>query len=149
MQLKINFWYIKLIKILVVQAVEVPSNPCNPSPCGSNAICKEYNKAGSCTCLPEYFGDPYVSCRPECVTNSDCNREKTCINNKCKNPCIGACGINAECQVINHSPNCICLPGYEGNPTISCHVTVISKLTSIFQHLSVLLYLIYLLKTFY
>lgn len=119
-------------KISVIPVQDVPSNPCNPSPCGSNAICKEQNNAGSCTCLPEYYGDPYVSCRPECVTNSDCSREKTCINNKCKDPCIGACGVNAECRVVNHSPSCVCSPGYEGNPTVSCHLPIISMLIFVF-----------------
>ncbi|VEN46221.1 unnamed protein product [Callosobruchus maculatus] len=104
----------------IVQPTEAPPEPCNPSPCGANAICKERNGVGSCTCIPEYFGDPYTGCRPECVTNSDCPREKACINNKCKDPCPGTCGINAECNVVNHSPSCSCLPGYTGNPLTSC-----------------------------
>lgn len=75
-------------------------NPCSPSPCGANAVCKERNGAGSCLCLPEYFGDPYTGCRPECVQNSECDRSKACINNKCKDPCPGVCGINAsKCRV--------------------------------------------------
>lgn len=97
-----------------------PRNPCNPSPCGANAICKERNGAGSCACLPEYFGDPYTGCRPECVTNSDCDKSRACLNNKCKDPCPGTCGINAMCQVINHSPSCSCLPGYSGDPLSTC-----------------------------
>lgn len=114
--------------ILVVQPVEEPHDPCNPSPCGSNAICKERNGAGACTCLPEYFGDPYTVCRPECVTNSDCPRDKACVNNKCKDPCPGICGINAECIVSNHAPSCSCLPGYTGNPLSSCRAPVPRKL---------------------
>ncbi|CAH1404987.1 unnamed protein product [Nezara viridula] len=94
--------------------------PCNPSPCGANAVCKERNGAGSCSCLPEYFGDPYSGCRPECVTNSDCDRSKACMNNKCKDPCPGTCGINAECRVINHAPSCSCLQGYSGDPLTKC-----------------------------
>ncbi len=97
-------------------------NPCNPSPCGANAVCKERNNAGSCTCLPEYFGDPYSGCRPECVINTDCSRDKACINNKCKNPCPGTCGLNAECRVANHAPSCSCLVGYTGNPAVACHL---------------------------
>lgn len=96
--------------------------PCNPSPCGANAICKERNGAGSCICLPEYFGDPYTGCRPECVTNSECDRSKACVNNKCRDPCPGTCGLDAECSVINHTPSCICLPGYTGNPITACHL---------------------------
>lgn len=105
---------------LSVVPKDEPSHPCNPSPCGSNAICKELNGAGSCTCLPDYFGDPYSSCRPECVMNSDCPRDKSCVNNKCKDPCPGTCGLNAECHVNNHVPNCVCLPGFTGNPLSSC-----------------------------
>lgn len=101
--------------------------PCNPSPCGANAECRESNGAGSCTCLPEYYGDPYTGCRPECVQNSDCDRSKACVNNKCKDPCPGVCGINAECRVQNHAPICLCLIGYEGDPTRSCQLTEIGK----------------------
>ena len=70
--------------------------------------------------MPEYFGDPYTGCRPECVTNSDCDRSKACVNNKCVNPCIGACGDNAFCRVSNHAPTCSCLPGYTGNALNAC-----------------------------
>lgn len=53
--------------------------------------------------------------------NSDCPYNKACINNKCQDPCYGACGLNAECQVINHYPKCICPIGQTGNPLIACH----------------------------
>lgn len=84
-------------------------------------MCKERNGAGSCSCIPEYFGDPYTGCRPECVTNTDCPRERACSNNKCIDPCPGVCGTNAECHVINHSPSCSCIQGYIGNPLSACH----------------------------
>lgn len=116
--------------ILVPPPTERPSDPCNPSPCGPNAICKERNGAGSCTCLKEYFGDPYVGCRPECVTNSDCDRSRACTNNKCVDPCPGTCGINAECVVVNHAPSCSCIPGYTGEPTVQCLVLEPSKQTN-------------------
>lgn len=106
---------------------DIPSLPCHPSPCGLNAICTERSGAGSCTCPPEFVGDPYVSCRPECVQNSDCPHSKACINNKCKNPCTGACGLNAECQVFNHQPTCSCVTGYTGDPLNSCHIPIISE----------------------
>lgn len=105
---------------------ETERKPCDPSPCGANAICKERNGAGSCTCLPEYFGDPYTVCKPECVTNIDCPSNKACLNNKCKDPCYGICGINAECRVSNHAPICSCYEGYTGNPSASCHQIQIS-----------------------
>lgn len=109
-------------KIFILVQPPAPIEPCNPSPCGANAICKELNGAGSCTCLPEYFGDPYLGCKPECVINSDCPKDKACIGNKCKNPCPGACGLNADCRVSNHAPSCFCLEGYTGNPAVACHV---------------------------
>lgn len=100
--------------------LDEPKTPCTPSPCGANAICKERNGAGSCSCVPEYHGDPYIECRPECVMNSDCPRNRACINNKCVDPCPGTCGLNAECRVVNHSPTCTCVPGYIGNPLNAC-----------------------------
>lgn len=106
-----------------IQPEQVPQetlNPCNPSPCGSNAVCKERNRAGSCTCLPDYIGNPYESCRPECVLSSDCPSNLACINNKCKDPCPGTCGQNADCQVVNHAPSCTCRVGYTGDPFRYC-----------------------------
>lgn len=105
---------------LDITAVEAPRDPCNPSPCGTNAICKEHNGAGACLCLPEYSGDPYTGCRPECVLNTDCSKARACVRNKCVDPCPGACGLNAECRVVNHGPSCSCLPGYMGNPLSTC-----------------------------
>ena len=97
-----------------------PIDPCNPSPCGSNAVCNRQRNAGSCQCIPEYFGDPYVACRPECVVHSDCPSNKACQRNKCIDPCPGTCGINAECQVRSHSPTCTCIPNYIGDPFTAC-----------------------------
>lgn len=95
-------------------------NPCVPSPCGANAVCREQNGAGSCSCIPDYYGNPYESCRPECTVNTDCPSNKACANNKCVNPCPGSCGPNAECQVISHVPSCTCSPGYTGDPFRYC-----------------------------
>lgn len=114
--------YNALILFSIAIPTEIP-DPCHPSPCGSNAVCKERNGAGSCQCLPEYSGDPYTGCRPECVLNSECSHDKACVNNKCVNPCIGVCGSNAECRVINHAPSCSCVIGYTGNPLVACHPT--------------------------
>lgn len=112
------------IRIIVTPPRDEIPQPCHPSPCGSNAICTERNGAGACACLPDYFGDPYSGCRPECVTNSDCPSHRACLNNKCKDPCPGVCAPNAECRVINHSPQCTCLIGYTGNPLSSCHQAI-------------------------
>lgn len=100
---------------LAVEPVEA-DDPCNPSPCGPNAECNN----GICTCLPEYQGDPYRGCRPECVLNNDCPRDKACIRNKCLDPCPGTCGQNALCDVINHIPVCRCPDKMSGNPFVQC-----------------------------
>ena len=104
-------------------------DPCNPSPCGSNAVCTQRNRAGSCRCIPEYFGDPYVACRPECTINPECPSNKACRNQKCIDPCPGLCGVNAECRVINHLGTCTCRHGYRGEPFTSCQRPPQSKQT--------------------
>lgn len=103
-----------------VKIVPERVNPCLPSPCGSNAQCTERNGAGSCKCLPNYIGNPYEGCRPECTLNSDCASDTTCVNLKCIDPCPGTCGTNAECYVVNHTPICSCYPSYTGDPYRFC-----------------------------
>jgi hypothetical protein len=60
------------------------------------------------------------TCRPECVMNSECSQDKTCIQNTCKDPCPNLCGLNARCKVLAHNPICTCSPGYTGDPFIEC-----------------------------
>lgn len=107
------------IMFTVEDVVERPT-PCLPSPCGSNAICTERNQAGSCSCLPEYIGNPYEGCRPECVLNSDCPSNRACVRSKCVDPCPGTCGTNAECRVVSHIPTCSCFVSYTGDPYRYC-----------------------------
>lgn len=99
-------------------ARDEPKDLCNPSPCGANANCAN----GICSCIPGYGGDPYHGCRPECVLNSECPRDKACIRSKCVDPCPGTCGQAALCDVINHIPMCSCPPGYTGNAFVSCRI---------------------------
>lgn len=80
----------------------------------------EKNGAGSCTCIIDYHGDPYVGCRPECVQNNDCPSDRTCLGMKCRDPCPGSCGLNAQCRVINHIPACFCNAGFTGNANTLC-----------------------------
>ena len=94
-------------------------NPCQPSPCGPNSQCKDINGSPSCSCLPQFIGNP-PNCRPECVSNSECASHLACINQKCIDPCPRVCGHNAECRVVSHTPNCVCQFNYVGNPFISC-----------------------------
>lgn len=102
---------------------DVPAiiNPCVPSPCGPRSQCQAINNVPSCSCLTDSFGSP-PNCRPECTINSDCTSNKACINEKCKDPCPGACGFEARCNVINHTPTCTCNEGYIGDSFSSCHL---------------------------
>ena len=108
--------------------------PCNPSPCGRNAECTERGQAASCRCILDYIGNPYVECKPECTVNSECPRDKACINNKCGDPCPGVCGAHASCSVNNHNPQCRCDPGYTGNAFVSCsRITTCKSLPNIWD----------------
>ena len=62
------------------------------------------------------------SCRPECVTSSECDLSKACRDNHCVDPCLGSniCGINSNCRVISHAPICTCKEGYQGDPFVRC-----------------------------
>lgn len=104
------------------------SNPCLPSPCGPNSQCQEYGGNARCTCLSNFIGSP-PRCRPECTVNSECNANSACINNKCVDPCPGACGNNAQCSVVNHLPICSCMQGYTGDPFSNCYLKPQGKLT--------------------
>lgn len=89
---------------------------CSLSPCGPNTECLK----GVCTCLSEFQGNPYLGCRPECVLNTDCPRDRACLRNKCMDPCPGTCGLNAICAVINHVPMCSCPGNMTGNAFSQC-----------------------------
>lgn len=97
----------------------VDVNPCSPSPCGPYSQCRTINGQAICACLQEYVGNPPM-CRPECVQNNECMLNEACLNQKCRNPCIGTCGVAAICSVINHKPICSCPSRYEGNPFALC-----------------------------
>lgn len=95
------------------------NNPCIPSPCGPNSVCEIKSNHPVCSCQPNYSGTPPY-CRPECIISQECPTNKACINDKCLDPCIGACGNNAICNVVNHTPLCSCEEGYKGDAFIGC-----------------------------
>lgn len=107
----------------------VPQQPCEPNRCGINAECLPVGFTGECRCLPNYFGNPYEACRPECTTDRECPFYLACVNEKCVDPCPGTCGINAECQVVNHAPVCYCKAGYAGDPYQACHIETSKSLS--------------------
>lgn len=105
---------------VVAAAPPVKVNPCLPSPCGPNSQCTEIGDNYDCRCLPDFIGSP-PNCRPECTSNTDCSPNTACLNRKCRDPCPGSCGINAECRVVSHTPICLCINGYSGDPFLSCN----------------------------
>lgn len=94
-------------------------NPCKPSPCGPYSNCRAQNNHAVCSCLANYIGAP-PNCRAECMSSSECPQDKACYNERCKDPCPGTCGQNANCRVINHNPICTCLSGFTGDPFVQC-----------------------------
>ena len=102
--------------LVVPEPIEEEREPCDARRCGLYSNFRDVNGACVCNCLPGYIGDP-PNCRPECLVNSECQQNLACINQKCKTPCgPGICGVNAECNAINHNAICSCLPGYQGAP---------------------------------
>lgn len=109
-----------IIQKIVAKPEPRPSqNPCVPSPCGPNSICRVVGDSPACSCLPNYVGRA-PQCRPECVINSECPSTLACINERCSDPCIGACGIHTYCTVLNHRSVCQCENGYTGDPFSGC-----------------------------
>lgn len=104
----------------------IERNPCQPNPCGPNSQCRQVNGQAVCSCVPGYIGVS-PSCRPECITNSECPQNEACSNQKCRDPCPGTCGVNAKCQIVNHNPICSCLPRFTGDPFIRCQVEVVHQ----------------------
>jgi len=98
-----------------------PQELCAPSPCGRNTNCKVRNDRAVCSCIDNYLGDPLTGCHPECVQDSECPSRMACENNRCVNPCIGACGEGALCDVIQGRARCSCPQFYQGNPQSRCY----------------------------
>lgn len=117
--------FIVLISLLTFSVRPAPLDLCDPSPCGNNALCTVHDGAARCTCIPPYIGNAYIGCKPECLVNSDCSSDLSCLNQHCRNPCLGVCGNNAQCEVINHIPICSCLQGYIGDPFQACKVDIV------------------------
>lgn len=100
--------------------IEKPSNPCQPSPCGPYSQCQSLDgETPVCSCLSTYIGRP-PTCRPECTLNAECPGNQACLNQRCRDPCPGACGSYTTCTASNHQPNCRCLDQYTGDPFSSC-----------------------------
>lgn len=108
------------VNSISVASIPQQVDPCLPSICGPYSICKVIGESPSCTCQPNYIGAP-PNCRPECVSNSECPSNLACVNQKCRDPCPGSCGYNADCKVISHALVCACPFGQTGDPLVSCN----------------------------
>lgn len=115
------------MKIISGPPINDVQDHCNPSPCGQNSQCTSVNNQAICSCLHGYFGSP-PACRRECAINSDCANTKSCVNERCIDPCPGSCAYNAECSVINHKAICYCMPHYTGDPFVRCTPMAIGKI---------------------
>lgn len=90
--------------------------------CGKGAECiRVSSHRAVCQCPKNYIGNPYTECRAECYGDVDCPGNKpACIYGVCKNPCDGACGVNADCNLRGLTPVCSCPRDMTGDPFISC-----------------------------
>lgn len=117
----------KMLKVVGVAFAAAPkppmSSPCSPSPCGTNALCRSVGARAECSCPPELQGNPFVRCSPECETDSMCPNNRACVRRRCVDPCPGACGLLATCQVLQHRPVCACPEGLMGDPYSACRPT--------------------------
>ena len=101
------------------------SDPCQlaSTGCARSAECRVSNHRPVCLCPQGLQGNPKVECKKvECSTSRDCESAKSCVKGSCVNLCQlqNACGVNAQCKVINHRKKCTCPVNYIGNPNAEC-----------------------------
>ena len=103
------------------EEIELEKTCQNGVRCGQFAECNPGGTRNGCQCRSGYIGEPPL-CRPQCLRNAYCAKNQACISDKCQNPCIGACGIDAICKVINHLPICKCPENLDsGDPYKECY----------------------------
>ncbi|KDR12809.1 Putative fat-like cadherin-related tumor suppressor-like protein, partial [Zootermopsis nevadensis] len=129
------------------ESCHLPSNPCDPSPCGPNTQCAILsNGFAKCTCLPGFLESPntirgcvrkHNPCQPNpCGSGAICdpNKEPQCScpessfgnpYQSCHVPVIslcqpGPCGSNADCYITGNQESCYCKSGYKGDPYSGC-----------------------------
>lgn len=107
--------------IIPIAVTKTPPPPCQLNPCGERALCVPDGIYHECICPDGTYGNPYTLCRPECVIDSGCPRNKACKRERCYDPCTDVCGANAECSVIMHRPMCTCPSTLAGDPYTACN----------------------------
>ena len=89
---------------------------------GQGILTNNASNVGSEGLRPHTFPMLYVLLiLDDCVKNSDCPLSLACFDHECVDPCQRIrCGQRAECKVENHFAYCVCPPGFQGNPVVSC-----------------------------
>ena len=108
------------------------TDPCSLNPCGGTFTCTVSTHKSLCLC-PQGTQRINNKCvKTQCTINSDCSSDKQCLDGLCVNPCSlpQTCGLNAQCFVSGHRPQCSCPPGFIGNPTRQCTEDVDECLSS-------------------
>ena len=99
-------------------------DPClKENPCPSSAVCVTVGHRPQCQCPPGTSGNPKVSCKVlECLVDSDCRSFEACVNEECKDPCsyYNPCAPNAVCKANDHTYECSCPSGFQGDPKQHC-----------------------------
>lgn len=102
---------------------------CRAEPCGVNAQCVSSGHRAKCSCASEYVGNPHIECTPEgrvpspkeCSVDDDCPLDRSCLNERCINPCTqDVCGRGAICHVQLHNAVCNCPAGYKKDANNNC-----------------------------
>lgn len=99
-------------------------NRCSDVKCGPRSVCQD----GVCLCPPGYSGnanDLHKGChlRGHCSNDLECELQEICFQigkgaRKCVDACSKLqCGPNALCITQNHISSCLCIDGYQGNPS--------------------------------
>lgn len=111
-----------------VDKSEPSGNPCINNPCGPFSQCRAIGDLPACSCLPNYVGRA-PNCRPECIHSAECPANLACINERCSDPCVGACGLHTFCSVMRHNSICQCEHGFTGDPFSGCTEIIKCKAT--------------------
>ena len=99
-------------------------NQCSDIKCGPRSVCQN----GVCVCPPGYSGNPndlHKGCHlhGHCLNDLECEPQEICFQvgkgvRKCVDACSKLqCGPNALCITQNHVSSCLCIDGYQGNPS--------------------------------
>lgn len=110
-------------------------DPC-PGVCGQNAECQVINHLLTCSCNPNFEGDPFTACQPVKSKSlyMKCwnfvlrkGKDNVLYYAERINPCNPSpCGPYSSCQEIGDQASCSCMKTYFGSPP-SCRPECIAS----------------------